>query len=284
MPIRITSVRNDRVRAAMALRDRRDRERTGRMLVEGYRENLRALDHGVRPLELFFCRELFLGSNEDTILARAAAAGADLLDCSEAVFRRLSYRDRPDGLIAVAPIVRRSLGDLQLGSCPLVLVMEGIEKPGNLGTMLRSADAAGADAAILVDGRTDLFNPNAIRASVGAVFTVPVAEAGGEETIAWLKARHIRIFAATPAATEPYFQCDMSGPSAIVVGSEQYGLTSAWLEAADRRVCIPMRGSCDSLNVSAAATILLHDAVRQRWAEPLDSSPRAGQRTKGDTA
>lgn len=271
MAIRITSPRNDRVKAALALTDRRDRDRTGRMLIEGYRENLRALDHGVRPVEFFFCRDLFLGANEDALLARAASLGADLLDCSEQVFRRLSYRDRPDGLISVAPILRRRLEDLSPGPVPLVLVMEGIEKPGNLGTMLRSADAAGGDAVIVADGRTDLWNPNAIRASVGAIFTVPVVEATSRDTIAWLRARSVRIFAATPAAARPYFECDMRGPTAIVVGSEQYGLTAAWLEAADERVVIPMRGSCDSLNVSAAATILLHDAVRQRWPDACRS-------------
>lgn len=241
------------------------------MLIEGYRENVRALDHGVRPIEFFFCRELFLGSNEDEVLARAAAAGAELLDCSEAVFRRLSYRDRPDGLIAVAPIPNRTLCDLTLGPRPLILVMEGIEKPGNLGTMLRSADAAGVDAAIVADGRTDLYNPNAIRASVGAIFTIPVVEATSIEAINWLRAHGIRIVAATPSASQPYFQCDMRGPTAIVVGSEQYGLTTAWLEAATARALIPMCGSCDSLNVAAAATILLHDAVRQRWPNPCRS-------------
>jgi len=268
MPIRITSPRNERVKAALALRDRRDRDRTARMLIEGYRENLRALEHGVRPSEVFFCRSLFLGTNEDALLARAAAAGADLLDCSEEVFRRLSYRDRPDGLLSVAPILRRRLEDLSPGPNPLVLVMEGIEKPGNLGTMLRSADAAGVDAVIVADGRTDLCNPNAVRASVGAIFTVPVVEATSEEAIRWLRAHAIRILAATPAGQRPYFECDMRGPTAIVVGSEQYGLTAAWLDAADEQVLIPMRGSCDSLNVSAAATILLHDAVRQRWSSP----------------
>ncbi len=265
MPIPIRSVQNERVKFALRLRDRRDRDSTGCMLIEGYRENLRALDAGVRPRALFFCRALFLGTNEDELLRRAAAAGADLLDCSEAVFRKLSYRDRPDGLLAIAPIQRRTLAELRLPERPLVLVMERIEKPGNLGTMLRTADGAGVHAAIVCDRCTDVYNPNAVRASVGALFTVPVVEASSEEVMDWLRAKGIRIVAATPSATRVHFDCDFTRATAIVVGSEQYGLSPLWMEQADERVVIPMLGRCDSLNVAAAATILLYEVVRQRW-------------------
>ncbi len=272
MRIRIESARNERVKLAVRLRDRRARDEEGLTLIEGYRENLRALEAGVRPAAFFFCRDLFLGSNEDDLLRRAAAAGADLLDCAEPVFRRISYRDRPDGLLSIAPIVRRTLADLILPAAPLLLVVESVEKPGNLGTMLRSADAAGADAVVMCDPRTDLYNPNTVRASLGTLFTVPVTVASSPEALSWLRARKVRILAGTPSAERLHFECDMTGPVAIAVGAEQYGLSALWMGAADERVRIPMLGRCDSLNVASAATLLLYEAVRQRWPSRQDST------------
>ena len=262
----LTSLQNERVKQVVRLRERSERDQSNLMLIEGYREVKRALDNGVRPSGFFFCRALFQGTNEPALLERCAAAGAELLDCSEAVFRKMSYRDRPDGLLAVAPQLRRTLDDLALPEHPLLLVMEHIEKPGNLGTMLRSADAGGVHAVIVCDRCTDINNPNAVRASIGTLFTVPIAEASSEEAIAWLRARGIRILAATPAATVDHTAPDLTRGVALVVGSEQYGLTSRWMEEADERVRIPMLGQCDSLNVAAAATILIYEAVRQRRA------------------
>lgn len=266
MAIPITSLQNERVKQAVKLRDRGSRDDTGLMLVEGYRETKRGLDNGIRPSAFFFCRPLFLGTNEDVLLAAAAAAGAEMFECSEPVFRKLSYRDRPDGLLAVAPSRRRGLADLVLPPDPLLLVMEHVEKPGNLGTMLRSADAGGVHAVIVCDRCTDVFNPNAVRASIGTIFTVPVVEASSDEALAWLRARGIRILAATPSAERLHTDCDLTRGVAIAVGSEQYGLTGRWMEGADERVRIPMLGQCDSLNVAAAATILVFEAVRQRLA------------------
>lgn len=266
MAIPISSLQNERVKQVVKLRDRGTRDETGLMLIEGYRETKRALDNDARPAAFFFCRPLFLGTNEDALLARAAEAGADLFDCTEPVFRKISYRDRPDGLLAVAPAVRRTLDDLHLPPDPLLLVMEQVEKPGNLGTMLRSADAAGVHAVIVCDRCTDVFNPNAVRASIGTIFTVPVVEAASGEAIDWLRARGIRILAATPSADRLHTECDLVRGVAIAVGSEQYGLTGRWMEGADERVRIPMLGQCDSLNVAAAATILVYEAVRQRLA------------------
>ena len=264
--IRLTSVHNARVKRAALLRDRASRDAQGLFLIEGYREVRRALDNGVRPVSLFVCPPFFLGENEAELIARAAAAGADVLECAEPVFRKLSYRDRPDGLLAVAPQRRRRLADLRLSESPLLLVCEHIEKPGNLGTMLRTADAAGVEAVIVCDRCTDIHNPNVVRASVGALFCVPVAEASSEEALAWLKARGLRVVAATPSASKDYTEADLRGGTAIVVGAEQYGLSPPWLNGADERVRIPMRGQCDSLNVAAAATILVYEAVRQRRA------------------
>ncbi len=264
--IRVTSVQNPRVKQAVRLRERAHREAEGLLLIEGYREVRRALDNGIRPVVFFSCPELFLGENEGALLAAASAAGAEMIACDERVFRKMAYRDRPDGLLAIAPALRRRLEDLRLPPNPLVLVCEHIEKPGNLGTMLRSADAGGVHAVIVCDRCTDLNNPNVVRASIGTIFCLPVVEASTEEAIPWLRARGIRTVAATPHADRDHTAADLRGGTAIVVGSEQYGLTSRWMREADEKVRIPMLGQCDSLNVAAAATILIYEAVRQRRA------------------
>lgn len=262
--LRITSLQNDRVKEAVKLRQRSHRDELNLMLIEGYREILRALDNRHTPVRLFFCRDYFLGKNEDTILERCRTAGAELLDCAPNVFLKLAYRERPEGLMAVAPQVRHPLAGLKLRANPLVLIAESIEKPGNLGTILRSADATGTDAVIVCDRCTDINNPNVVRASIGTLFSLPVVEAGTDETLAWLRQQHIQVLAATPHADVVYTGADLKRGTAIVFGTEQYGLTETWLAAADVRVKIPMLGQCDSLNVAAAATILLYEAVRQR--------------------
>lgn len=265
--IPITSAANERIKRTARLRDRADRDAARQVLVEGYREVRRALEGGWRIRELFFCRPLFLGTHEGDLMERCRASGADLLDCGEAAFRKLSYRDRPDGLVAVADQRRLALEDLHLPEQPLLLVIEGVEKPGNLGTMLRTADAGGVHAVIVCDPRTDLFNPNTVRSSVGSLFLIPAVTATTEETMAWLVARGIRSYAATPSATRAHFDCDLARGAALVVGSEQYGLSEAWLQGADERILIPMHGRCDSLNVASAATILIFEAARQRAAK-----------------
>lgn len=266
---RITSLQNPRVKEVGRLRTRRYRDEENVLLIEGYRELLRALDNGWNPHTLFYCRELFLGENEDTLIRRCAEAGCAVFSCSEPVFRKLAYRDRPDGLLALAPQRHRTLDDLPLGKTPFLLVAEAIEKPGNLGTMLRSADAAGVDAVIVCDPCTDLFNPNVVRASIGTLFSVPVAAAGTAEVIDWLGRKGIRTLAATPHTDCDYASVDLAVPLAIVVGSEQYGLHSQWMNQADLQVRIPMMGQADSLNVAAAATILLYETLRQRRAAGL---------------
>ena len=178
----------------------------------------------------------------------------------------MAYRDNPDGWLAVLPAVRRALDDLPAAERPLLLIAESIEKPGNLGALLRSADAAGVTGVIVCDPATDLNNPNVVRSSRGTLFTVPVAEATAAEAFAWLRARGIPIVAATPQATQTFTQADLSGPVAIAVGAEHDGLSAAWLAQASVQVSIPMRGRVNSLNVSAAAALLLYEAVRQRTA------------------
>lgn len=267
-PMVLTSLQNPRVKALIKLRDRRERDETGSFLIEGYRELLRAVDAG-HPVEaLYVCRKLFLGSNEQALIDKIVERGGILFECNEPVFHKISYRDRPDGLVAVAKKQQRGLGSYVRGkTAPFLVVAEAIEKPGNLGTILRSSDAVRVDGLIVCDQCTDVHNPNVVRASVGTLFTVPVYEGSSDETIAWLKSQGIKIVAATPAATEEFTDVDLTGPVAIAVGTEQLGLSEAWMKRADIQVRIPMCGVADSLNVAMATTLLLYEVHRQRSAK-----------------
>ena len=260
----ITSLQNPRIKQAVRLRERRDRDETGLFLIEGRRETARALANGWHLHTLFFCREIFSGMTEAEVLASAQAAGVECVECSAAVFRKLAYGDRAEGLLAIAPQRHRTLAQLALPANPLLIVAEAIEKPGNLGTILRSADAAGVHAVIVCDGCTDVHNPNVVRASIGTLFSVPVVEATSDETLAWLREKKIAALAATPHAESEYTAVDLTRGVAIVVGQEQAGLSARWMESAELRVKIPMLGQADSLNVAAATTLLLFEAIRQR--------------------
>lgn len=264
----LTSLQNPRIKHILKLRDRPAREKSGQFLIEGYRELLRAIDAS-HPVEaIYMCPELFLGSNEDQLLTRAQAKGAKIYRCSELLFHKISYRDRPDGLLGIAPQIHRGLQDLDSllikKTAPFLVVAEAIEKPGNLGTILRSSDAVGIDGLIVCDRCTDIHNPNVVRASVGTLFSVPIIEAEGQMTIQWLKQRGISIIAATPSATIEFTDADLSGPIAIALGTEQLGLSESWMTGADIQVRIPMLGIADSLNVAMATTLLLYEALRQR--------------------
>jgi RNA methyltransferase, TrmH family len=263
---KISSLQNPRIKQLVRLRERRERDEAGVFLVEGYREIRRALERGVRLRELYFAPEWFLGENEPVLLSQARAAGARLLELSREAFAKVAYRERPDGLLAVAPQWRLALDALTLPEVPFLLVVESIEKPGNLGTILRGADAAGCHAVIACDPVTDLFNPNVVRASTGVLFSVPCAVASSPEVHAWLHRHRIRTVATTPAAETVYSDADLRGPLAVVMGSEQYGLSEFWLERADLPVRIPMSGQADSLNVAMATIITLFEALRQRRA------------------
>ena len=260
----LTSNQNPKIKLAVKLRDRRARNETGLFLIEGYRELLRATE-GKQPIEtLFICPSLFLGSNEEKLIQTIVASGAQVYETSKSVFENLSYRDRPDGLLGIAP--QRDLGfeDLKVSKSPFYIVAESIEKPGNLGTILRSADGVGCDGVIVCDQCTDIYNPNVVRASVGTLFTLPVIQAGSQETIEFLRQNNITIVAATPEAPINYTEADLKKPIAIVVGTEQLGLSSLWKDSSDLKVSIPMRGCADSLNVAVATTLLLYEALRQR--------------------
>ncbi|MEI6891276.1 MAG: RNA methyltransferase [Pontiella sp.] len=260
----IESPQNPRVKQAVKLRKGKVRKELKQTLVEGFREIHRAFDSGWEFSELYFCPDLYLDTHENRLVEKIQRSGVPIFQCSEIAFRKMSYRDTPDGLMALSPLVGKTLDELILPENPLLLIAEDLEKPGNLGTILRTADATGVDAVIACDHKTDLNNPNVIRASIGTLFFMPVAEATTEETVQWLKKRGIQSLAAVPGAAKEYTHANMQRGTAIVVGAEDEGLSDAWKDGADLKVGIPMLGKNDSLNVSTAAAILLYEAVRQR--------------------
>jgi len=275
----ITSLQNERVKRIVKLQRKASARRTeGLTVIEGMREVTRAVENGWHPAELWLCDAFSKGwkSEPETFhcLKNNRPVGAADFQCSEHVFSKISYRENPDGILAVGPLVGKTLDELKLPDNLLILVAEGVEKPGNLGALLRTADGAGADAVIVCDPATDLNNPNVIRNSIGTLFYLPVAEATSEAAITFLKERGVRILSAVPDAETLYTETDLTGPLAIVVGSEDQGLSNVWLarhslgdggeKAADLNLKIPMLGKNDSLNVSVSAAILLYEAVRQR--------------------
>jgi len=267
-PVRplLTSAANPRVRAAIALRDRRERDRVGLTLVDGTRELRRAMEAGATIVEAFVCEALLAGPDARAALDGLHKTGSRLHSVTEPLFRRLAFGERIEGVVAVVRIPPLDLAALQLPAEPLVIVMEGVEKPGNVGAVLRSADGAAADAVIAADPRTDLFNPNVIRASAGTAFSVPMAEATTTATIAWLRATGLRIVAARVDADRLYTDTDLTGPLAVALGAETDGLSAAWSGDGVEPVRLPMLGSADSLNVSVTAAILLYETRRQRGA------------------
>lgn len=261
---KITSAQNPKVKAAVKLRNKRERDQTGQYLIEGYRELSRAVQAGVAIDTLFICRELFLGDNEESLIQKIEESHGSITECQKSVFEKMSYRDRPDGLLAVAFQKPLSLDEIKLSEHPFIVIAVSIEKPGNLGTILRSADASGADATIVVDRVTDIYNPNVVRASVGTLFTKPVVQASSEDIYNWLIKNKIQIVTTSPSAQKNYTEANYKKGTAILVGSEQYGLPEFWFEKACENVFIPMKGVADSLNAATSTTLLLYEVLRQR--------------------
>ena len=255
----ITSLQNPRVKHIVRLRDeKRQRRADGLMLVEGYDEIQLALSAGHQPQTILSAPEL--GSRQIDV----SVTETERITVNRAVFEKMSYRDNPDGWLAVFPIPRVSLDDLKPGESPLVIVAESVEKPGNLGAILRTADAAHVDALLVCDPRVDLWNPNVVRASRGAVFSVPVLECDNGAALEWLKRHQLGILAATPSAEVVYSGIDLRRPTAVAVGTEDEGLTDFWMSKADVKVRIPMTGRVNSLNVSVSTALIVYEAVRQR--------------------
>ena len=283
----ITSAQNRKVKELLTLVEKsKARSAAGLFVVEGQRELGHCLDAGFIPETLFICGEVMAVQNNavngaktghlteniegkdglDALIAKAEALNPRLgvVQIPAFLYEKVAYRGSTEGIIAEVHSVPRALEDLRLGEKPLVMVLESVEKPGNLGAVLRSADAAGADAVIVCDPLTDIWNPNLIRSSVGAVFSVPVAVCTSADAIAFLKERGIRILTAQLQDSEWYYDTDMTGATALVMGTESTGLTQAWRDSADAHIKIPMLGRLDSLNVSVSAAVLLYEAVRQR--------------------
>lgn len=283
----ITSAQNRKVKELLTLVEKsKARSAAGLFVVEGQRELGHCLDAGFIPETLFICGEVMAVQNNavngvktghlteniegkdglDALIAKAEALNPRLgvVQIPAFLYEKVAYRGSTEGIIAEVHSVPRALENLRLGERPLVMVLESVEKPGNLGAVLRSADAAGADAVIVCDPLTDIWNPNLIRSSVGAVFSVPVAVCTSADAIAFLKKRGIRILTAQLQDSEWYYDTDMTGATALVMGTESTGLTQAWRDSADAHIKIPMLGRLDSLNVSVSAAVLLYEAVRQR--------------------
>ncbi len=278
----VTSAQNPKIKDLLALQEKsRLRRERGLFAVEGQRELGHCLNAGFVPEMMFVCGEVIAqaisssaanASNIEgkdgleAIVARAEALNPKLLlvQLPAFLYEKVAYRGSTEGVIGVMRSRELSLSDLAVDENPLIVVLEGVEKPGNLGAVLRSADAAGADTVLLCDPLTDLYNPNLIRSSIGAVFTVPVVCCTSSEAIAWLKERSIRIYTAQLQDSSLYYDCPMTGGTAIAIGTEATGLSDEWREAADAHIRIPMEGKLDSLNASVSAAILLYEAVRQR--------------------
>jgi TrmH family RNA methyltransferase len=260
----ISSPQNSRIKNIQKLSTKaRERKEQGLFVIEGARELSLALSGGYALDTVYICPALYAGSAEyaDTLHFLPSTL---LYEVSEPVFQKIAYREGSDGILALARPKHHRLSDLSLPSHPFIIVLEAVEKPGNLGAILRTADAASVDAVIVCDPSTDIYNPNVVRSSVGCLFTVPLAVGSNDETLAFLQDRNIRTFAAALTADQGYHDTDFTASSAIVMGTEADGLTDFWLRQADRSIKIPMRGAIDSLNVSVSTAILTFEAMRQR--------------------
>ena len=259
----ITSVQNPKVKQLLLLQQKSsERKKTGLFVVEGRRELMHCLEAGYELDTVFVCSQLETGVEPMPTLP----SGVRLLVVSKAVYEKIAYRGSTEGVVAVVRSRQLRLSDLSLGPHPLIVVLERVEKPGNLGAILRSADASGVDAVVVCDPLTDLYNPNLIRSSVGGFFSVPCVACSSEECIAFLKGKGVRILTAQLQDSHVYYDTDMTVGTAIVMGTESTGLTDLWRQAADAHIRIPMLGKIDSLNVSVSAAILMFEAVRQRSA------------------
>ena len=258
---KITSLQNPKIKLLLQLQQKSSERRKAELfVVEGRRELMHCMEAGYEVDTVFWCPSVEVGTEPIPSLLE----GVRLFEVSKDIYERVAYRGSTEGIIAEVRTRQLSLADLQLGASPLVVVVERVEKPGNLGAILRSADAAGVDAVIVCDPLTDLYNPNLIRSSIGGIFSVPCVACTSEECIAFLKQRGIQILTAQLQDSHLYYDTDMRRPTAIVMGTEATGLTDQWRKAADAHIRIPMLGRIDSLNVSVSAAILMFEAVRQR--------------------
>jgi RNA methyltransferase, TrmH family len=261
MTEKIRSAQNSKIKNIVKLQQKSsERKAQNIIVIEGLREINLAIKSGMKLKQLYFCSDIISIDDINVELE----SDTQIFEINKVVFEKLAYRGSTEGLIALAEPKFHDLNDLKLRENPLIIILESVEKPGNLGAILRTADAAIVDAVIICDPLTDIYNPNTIRSSVGCVFTSQVVAASSDETISWLKDKGIKSFAAALTATKNYHETDMTCPSAIVMGTEAVGLTNKWLKNTDKQIIIPMSGEIDSLNVSASTAILVFEAMRQR--------------------
>lgn len=256
----ITSPQNPKIKNILSLEKARERKRQNVFIIEGLKELSLAVEGTYNLHSIFFCPEIV---SAETVLAIVPRENL-LVPVQQAVFEKIAYRDSTGGIIALAEQKQHALQNIQLRKDPLVLILEAVEKPGNLGAILRTSDAANVDAVIICDPQTDFYNPNVIRSSVGCIFTTQLASATSAHTIQWLKQNNIRIFATHLHASKPYYEIDYTLPSAIVMGTESTGLSDTWVQQSEASIIIPMQGKIDSMNVSTAAAVIVFEATRQR--------------------
>jgi RNA methyltransferase, TrmH family len=268
--VQISSFQNDKIKKIIKLRNKNKRDKYKLFLIEGYKEILLAFNSNIDFESLFFCKNYFLKDNENRLIDKIRKKQAAIYECSDEVFEKISYRDRPDGLLAIAKQFDLSFNESKIQKAikdktkAFIVVLESIEKPGNLGTILRTCDAANADCIIIAETRTDIFNPNVVRASIGTLFTVPIFISDSRTIIDFLRKNKIEIISATPKSDINYTKIDFKGSVAIAFGTEQVGLSDIWFKDSDKLIKIPMLGKIDSLNVAQSTTILLYETIRQR--------------------
>jgi RNA methyltransferase, TrmH family len=261
---KITSLKNEGIKKVIELRDRRGRDASGLTLIDGVRETMAAFKAGVAILKLYVSPDTLSAQEYESLIRESAKHKTEVLEITKAVSEKMAFGDRDEGVVAVVKPHMLKITELRLSKKPLLVVVEQVEKPGNLGAILRTCDAAGVDAVLVCDARTDIYNPNVIRSSLGAIFTVNVATGSNEEAKEFLKINKVKIVGTFPDATLSYDRHDFKTPSAIVLGSEQAGLSAFWHKNSDIKVRLPMQGQVNSLNVSATAAIVIYEAVRQR--------------------
>lgn len=256
----ITSHQNPKIKHVLALEKARERNQQNVFVVEGLKELALALEGNYVVNTVFFCPQII---STEAVL-KIVSDESLLIPVQQNVFEKIAYRDSTGGIVALLQQRRHILENITLRKNALVLVLEAVEKPGNLGAVLRTADAANIDAVIICDPQTDFYNPNVIRSSVGCIFTTQIASSTSQETITWLKKNKMSIFASSLESSTPYYKIDFTAPCAIIMGTESTGLSDVWIRAADSTVIIPMRGKIDSMNVSNATAVLVFEACRQR--------------------
>jgi len=260
--VTISSLSNPSVKDLLRLKKAGDRKKFGLFVVDGQREIELALSAGQAVVSLFYSPGLAKG-NQDLVSAVRLKKG-EILEVAESIFQKICYKENPDGFLAVVKLQEKSLADINLSKNPLLVILERVEKPGNLGAILRTAYAVNSTAVIINDSQTDIYNPNVIRASEGMIFSQTVVKASVSETLVWLKSHRITSFVAATSGSQKYTSVDLTGPAAFVFGSEANGLSREWLEGADQAIKIPMRRGLDSLNVSVSAAVILFESIRQR--------------------